>query len=124
MIVVDTCGWLEYIQGSDRAELFAPAIERPEQLIVPTVTMLEVAKILSRHASKDEVMKAISVMRMGTVVDLTEEIALDAAILSGRFRMPSVDAIVLATAQHRKSIVWTQDADFDGKPGVKYFPKP
>ncbi|RYF66983.1 MAG: type II toxin-antitoxin system VapC family toxin, partial [Comamonadaceae bacterium] len=31
--------------------------------------------------------------------------------------------LIYATAQSRHATLWTQDAHFDGLPGVKYFPK-
>jgi predicted nucleic acid-binding protein len=33
------------------------------------------------------------------------------------------DSIILATAQLHNATIWTQDADFKGIAGVKYFPK-
>ena len=35
MNLVDSSCWLEYLADSDRAHLFAEAIEEPERLIVP-----------------------------------------------------------------------------------------
>jgi hypothetical protein len=31
---------------------------------------------------------------------------------------------MLATAQRNRATLWTQDSDFDGLPGVKYYAKP
>jgi len=33
------------------------------------------------------------------------------------------DSVVLATGRTRGAIVWTQDTDFEGLEGVKFFPK-
>ena len=33
------------------------------------------------------------------------------------------DSIILATARLYQAIVWTEDADFEGIPGVQYIPK-
>jgi predicted nucleic acid-binding protein len=32
------------------------------------------------------------------------------------------DAIMLATARELRATLWTQDSDFEGMEGVKYFP--
>jgi toxin FitB len=39
MNVVDSSGWGEYFQDSRRADLFAPAIEPRDQLLVPVIAM-------------------------------------------------------------------------------------
>ena len=53
MNVVDPSGWLEYFHDSARADLFAPAIELRDDLIVPVIALYEVHKILSRQMPPD-----------------------------------------------------------------------
>jgi toxin FitB len=38
--VVDSSGWLEYFIDTDRAVLFAPAIEDAANLVVPAIVLL------------------------------------------------------------------------------------
>jgi len=52
--VVDSSGWLEYFVDSDRAELFAPAIENTNNLIVPVICLYEVFKKLLRDTTEDD----------------------------------------------------------------------
>jgi toxin CcdB len=35
----------------------------------------------------------------------------------------AADSVMLATAHRHRATLWTQDSDFDGLPGVKYYPK-
>jgi len=49
--------------------------------------------------------------------------ALDAATLSLRHKLPLADSVVYATALRGNATLWTQDADFEGLPGVRYFAK-
>jgi len=35
-------------------------------------------------------------------------------------KLPLADSIILATALANNAVLWTQDADFDGLPGVHY----
>jgi len=44
MNVVDSSGWLAYFAGTRNAEAFAEPIERPSELVVPTLTLFEVYK--------------------------------------------------------------------------------
>ena len=43
--VVDSSAWLEYFADGPNAEHFAPAIESPDTLLVPVVTLFEVCII-------------------------------------------------------------------------------
>lgn len=62
-------------------------------------------------------------MQQGRVVDLDASLALDAAVASARYRLPLADSVVFATARRANASLWTQDADFKGLPGVRYFLK-
>lgn len=62
-------------------------------------------------------------MRQGKVVDLTEALAMSAAGLSVKHALPMADSIMLASAQASHATLWTQDADFEGLPGVRYVAK-
>jgi len=41
---VDSCGWLEYFADGPGARFFAPAIEKTEELLVPSIVLFEVYK--------------------------------------------------------------------------------
>jgi predicted nucleic acid-binding protein len=123
MIVVDSCGWLEYFSDSDRARLYRPALEGSVRIIVPAICILEVAKVLLRSRGREIALLCVTGMRIGQRVDLDEQLAIEAANIAVQHRMPTADSIILATAQRYGATVWTQDADFEGKPGVKFFPK-
>jgi len=42
MNIVDSCGWLEYFSDGPNADFFAPALEAVDQLLVPTICLMEV----------------------------------------------------------------------------------
>jgi len=62
-------------------------------------------------------------MHQGRIIELSSPIALLAAKLSLDAKIPMADSIILATAQTNDATVWTQDIDFEGLSGVRYFPK-
>lgn len=62
-------------------------------------------------------------MTTAEVVDVTQEVAIQAASLSIQYRLPMADSLILATARAYDAILWTQDEHFDGLDGVNYFPK-
>jgi predicted nucleic acid-binding protein len=121
--VVDSSAWLEYFADGPNAEHFAPAIESPDTLLVPVVTLFEVFKRVAQQRDESTALACIAVMQQGTVVDLDAALALDAASLSLRHKLPLADSLVYATAQRGHAMLWTQDADFEGLEGVRYFAK-
>ena len=123
MNVVDSSAWLEYLADGPTANAFAPAVQKPHELIVPTISIYEVFKKVLSQRNEDAALQAISLMGQGTVVDLDTNTALQAAKLSLELKLPMADSIMLATARAHDAILWTQDADFEGIPGVKYHPK-
>ncbi len=117
-VVVDSSGWLEYFIGSDRASLFAPAIEDTGNLIVPIITIYEVFKKVHRERGDNAALQVSSAMQSGTVIDLDLSIVLDAA----RLKLPLADSLIYATTLRHGATLWTQDEHFEGLPSVRYFP--
>ncbi len=123
MNVVDSSAWLEYFADGPNAASFARPIETTRSLLVPSLSLFEVFKRVSQQRSEDAALRAIAVMEQGTVVDLDRATALEAARLSLEHHIAMADSIMLATAQRHGATLWTQDSDFDGLPGTRYFAK-
>ncbi len=123
MNVVDSSAWLEYFAGGPNADYFAAAIEDQANLVVPTITVLEVFKRISQQRDDATALKYAAVLQQGRLVDLDAALALRAAALGRQYKLPLADSIIYATARSMNAIVWTQDADFEGLDGVQYRPK-
>jgi len=121
--VVDSSAWLEYFGDGPNASEFAAAIEAPERLVVPTLTVFEVFKRTSQIADEASALDGIAVMLQGDVVDLNAALSLDAARISLDTGLAMADSIILATARAREAVLWTQDAHFEGLSGVEFRPK-
>jgi len=118
MNLVDSSGWLEYFADGPNASEFAKPLKSPADVLVPTVCIYEVYKVVLRQRGPSSALQAVALMRQGCVVDLSEPIALLAAELSLKHRLPMADSIILATAQMHQAHIWTQDADFAGIDGA------
>lgn len=121
MNVVDSSGWLAYFADEVNAERFAPVLAQTDALLVPVVTVFEVAKVILRESGEDQALQAVAAMQRATVVDLTPQLATAAARLSLRHCLPMADSLILATARAYDATIWTQDADFSQLPHVEYF---
>ena len=124
MNLVDSSGWVEYLQDTPRADLFAIAIEDRNHLLVPTIALFEVHRVLSRSLPADLVNRCLDVMRLGRVLDLTDARAVAAAQIAARHKLAMADAAMYAMAREFGATFWTQDVDYQGLDGVRYQPKP
>lgn len=120
MNVVDSSAWLEYFANGPNAAFFATAVEKIDDLIVPSLTIYEVFKRVLQQRNEGDALQAVAVMQQGEVVDLDARIALSAARISLEYKLPMADSVVLATARAHGATLWTQDADLKDLPGVQY----
>jgi len=123
MNVVDSSGWLEFFADGSNADCFSAPLMDIKNLVVPTICIYEVFKVVMRERGEDDALQTIALMKQGKVVDLTPEIAIQAAKTSLEYHIPMADSIILTTARFYEATVWTQDDDFEGMSGVKYFSK-
>ena len=123
MNVVDSSGWMEYLQDTPRADLFAAAIEDRNHLLVPTIALFEVHRVLSRSLDAALVNRCLDVMRLGRVLDLTDARAVAAAQIAARHKLAMADAAMYAIAREFDATFWTQDVDYQGLDGVRYCAK-
>jgi len=123
MNIVDSSGWLAFFADEPNAESFLLPLKDTASLVVPTITIYEVFKVVLRESTESDALQSVAAMQTGTVVDLTARIAIAASRLSLQNRLPMADSIILATAREFNARIWSQDSDFEGVPGVEYFPK-
>jgi toxin FitB len=123
MNVVDSSGWLEYFANGKNADFFAAAIEDTTNLIIPTISILEVFKRVLQQRGEGAALEAVAIMHQGKIVELTSQIALSAAKISNEMKLPLADSVMLATARMCNAALWTQDSDFEHIEGIKYIPK-
>jgi len=121
--VVDSSAWLEYFGDGPNAGIFAEAIESPDELVVPTLTLFEVFKRTCQLTDEGTALAAIAVMLQGRVVELSATLAIDAARLSLEIGLAMADAIILATARAEDAVLWTQDSHFEGLENVEFHEK-
>jgi len=120
MNVVDTSGWIEFLFEGSHAGVFAPLVEDVDNLIVPVICLYEVFKKVNAVADEAKALQAISQMKQGKVVEVTEAIALRAALISLKHRIPMADSLILSTTWEMQATLWTQDVHFRRLPGVEY----
>ena len=120
MNVIDSSAWIEYFGDGPNANDYAAAIEDPDSLIVPTLTLFEVFKRTCQLKGEATALEVVAVMLQGRVVELSANRALEAARLSLDTGLAMADSVILATARAEDAVLWTQDAHFKGLDKVEY----
>ena len=121
--LVDSSGWLEYLAEGPNAGRFAEPLSDPARLVVPTISLYEVFRVVLRARGEEEAFRAAILMQQGREVPLSSALALEAALLAHEMHLAMADAVILAAARATEATLWTQDADFEGIDGVRYFAK-
>ncbi|MDP3518859.1 MAG: type II toxin-antitoxin system VapC family toxin [Pseudohongiella sp.] len=120
MNVVDSSAWLSYFAGDGNAAIFSKPIEKLPELLVPSITITEVFKNVLRQRGEEAALIVTAHMKLGKVIPLDSDLAMDAAKYGVLHKLPLADSIVFATAQKYAAVVWTQDNDFEGLENVRY----
>jgi predicted nucleic acid-binding protein len=120
VILVDSCGWLEYLAEGPNAGAYARAIEKTADVLVPTICIHEVFKKVLQQRGEARALEVAALMQQGQVAGLDTSIAMNAAKLGAELGLPLADSVILATARARGAVVMTQDAHFKGLPDVRF----
>jgi predicted nucleic acid-binding protein len=118
--IVDSSGWVEYLGGGPKADLFAEYLENPETLLLPSIVVYEVYKKMLREQSQTLAERFLSNAFgfQGREILLDVSLAALAARASLSTNLPMADAIIYAAAREHQARLITSDAHFAGLPGV------
>ena len=123
MILVDTCGWIEWLTEGALADSFASYMQDPAELLVPTTVQYELYKWVKRESDENTALDTIALADDSLVIPLSTDIALVAADLSLSHKLAFADAVIYASARKYNVELVTSDDHFESLPGVTYFPK-
>ena len=114
MILIDSCGWIEYFGEGPLADQYAPFIEKTEKnkIIMPTIVIYEVYKKIKSAKGEEKALDVYAQMSLTQVVELTSALSLKAADISIKNGVAMADAIVIATAKDYEAQIITSDQHF------------
>lgn len=122
-VLVDTCGWIEWLTDGVLADEFAVYLNQSDKIIVPTSIQYELHKWICRERDKVMAMDVIKLTQQSHVIAFSESLALLASEMSQQYKLSFADAIIYATAQQEKVTLITADNHFENLPNVRYFSK-
>ncbi|MBI4677784.1 MAG: type II toxin-antitoxin system VapC family toxin [Elusimicrobia bacterium] len=112
MILLDSSVWIEYLAGGAKAARLESFLDRPQDILTPTVVLYEVYKKLKREKGEEAAVTAVAQLTRTRIISLDEHDALCAADISLEYDIPMADAMVAAAARTFGARVLTMDADF------------
>ena len=122
MVIVDSCGWLEWFADGKLAEKYQEYLGDQENLLVPAIILYEVYKILKREAGEEKALLAVGYMKNSTIIPLDETLALAAADIALQDDLAMADAIIVAVARSHNCTIISSDSDLKDQPNVKFIP--
>ena len=123
MILIDTCGWIEWLTNGPLADRYETFFQDATQSVVPTSVQFELYKWVARMDGKQQALEAVALTEQSKIMPLSTSIALLAADLSLAHQLSFADAIIYATAQFSRAELITSDSHFEGLRGVTFFSK-
>ena len=123
MILIDTCGWIEWLIDGRLSLQFEPYFQQIESILVPTSVQFELYKWTVRKQNLQAALEAVALTEQGEVVPLTTAIALAAADLAAEYSLSFADSVIYATATFNNALLVTSDSHFQDLPGVEFFQK-
>lgn len=118
--VVDSCGWLEFILGGQNQDYFGSVLADKANLVVVPISIYEVCKRVLLSYDKQRAETIFRAMSVFPVIESDAACMFQAAIASKERGLHMADAIIWQTAQAHNATLYTQDAAFEGLPGVVY----
>ena len=123
MIIVDSCGWLEWFSDGKLAGEYEKYLTDRDNILIPAIILFEVYMVLKREAGEEKALLAAGYMKNSPVIPLDETLALAAADISLQENLAMADAIIVAAARANNCKIITSDSDLKDQPGVIYIPK-
>lgn len=123
MVLVDTCGWIEWLTNGTLSDKYEPFFDQITAMLVPTSIQYELYKWVVRQKGIQLALEAVALTEQARVIPLSTSIALSAADFSAEHKLSFADAIIYATARFYQVELITSDDHFKDLPTVSYFAK-
>ncbi|MBI5392537.1 type II toxin-antitoxin system VapC family toxin [Candidatus Woesearchaeota archaeon] len=110
--MIDSWAWIEYFKGTQYGRKIIPYLDSEEEIIISSINIAEVYHFLLKNNIKQITAHIEFMTSTAFTVQLTTEIACNAAKNKFEKKLGMADAIVLSTAQYHNAKIITGDNDF------------
>ena len=123
MIIIDSCGWLEWFTDGRLADQYQEYLADADNILMPAIILYEVYKILKREVGEEKALLAAGYMQGYPVIPLDDTLALSAADIALQEKLAMADAVIVATSRAHNCTIISSDADLKDQVNVHYIPK-
>lgn len=111
LISIDSSGWIERFTEGPKATQFNQVIDQcePKEIVTSATVFYEVYKKIKKLKGEKQALLAVSTLSQTTIVNIDQEISLEAADFSLEKNLHFSDALIYATARHWKAKLYTSD---------------
>jgi len=122
LILIDSYGWLEYFLDGPLAEKYAKYVEEAneEAYVTPTIVVYEVYKRIKSIQGEQSALEAYAQISRTKIIELSSQLALEAAEISLLTKLGIADSLIVATAKAFDAKVVTSDKHLKELNGVKF----
>jgi predicted nucleic acid-binding protein len=121
-VLLDSCIWIDYIQGEERAKKMIPIIESSQTIIISTINICEIYRhILSKKDLETAGLGINLIADRAIILPLNTETAILAAQLKDKHKLTLGDALILSTSLIYKSKLITFDNHFKNFENCKVY---
>jgi predicted nucleic acid-binding protein len=118
-VLIDSWAWIEFFRGSNAGKVVMGYLDDDQDLIISAVNLAEVYRwILHFYDERIAEEKKAAMKERCLLIDVDEEIAVEAARIKHRLKWGLGDSIVYATARREAASVLTGEGDFHGQNDV------
>lgn len=107
----DSSAWIEYFAGTAKGKIVKKYIDENVNILTPSICLMEIKDKYIREGHKFQE-QIDFICNISLIVDITKEISLKAADIQNQFNLYSIDAIIYALSQIKKSSLLTCEKDF------------
>lgn len=123
MIIVDSCGWLEWFTDGKLADQYEEYLAAPDNILMPAIILYEVYKVLRREVGEEKALLAAGYMKRSLIIPFDDTLALAAADIALQEKLAMADAIIVATSRAHNCRIISSDADLKDQINVDFIPK-
>jgi predicted nucleic acid-binding protein len=123
MIIVDSCGWLEWFTDGKLANQYKEYLADPDNILMPVIIIYEVYKIIKREVGEEKALLAAGYMKRSQVIPFDDTLALVAADIALQEKLAMADAIIVAISRVHNCRIISSDVDLKEQSNVEYIPK-
>jgi predicted nucleic acid-binding protein len=120
MIIVDSCGWLEWFTDGELADRYKDYLASQEKLLIPAIIIYEVYKVLKRETTEEKALLVVGYMKNASVIPFDDHLAIAAADIALQEKLAMADAIIVAVSRAHNCRIISSDSDLKNQPNVTY----